>query len=82
MIAVPGYFDGVGIQPLDEIVARPFQRVIITVLDDFVPAPSKPVSQPASASMKGALARYANPAFRDREKEAWALAVVEKHAPA
>ncbi len=82
MIAVPGYYDGVGIQPLDEIVARPYQRVIITVLDDFVPAPPREQATPAPASLRGALARYANPALRDREAEAWALAAAEKHAPA
>lgn len=82
MIAVPGYYDGVGIRPLDEIVARPFQRVIITVLDDFVPAPPRTPPQPAATAVKGSLARYANPSLRAREAEAWALSAAEKHAPA
>ncbi len=82
MIAVPGYYDGVGIRPLDEIDARPFQRVIITVLDDFVPAPPHGPAKPAAASLKGVLSRYANPALRGREADAWALSAAEKHAPA
>lgn len=36
MLAVQGYFDGVAIQPLEQVIAKPNQRVIITIMDEFV----------------------------------------------
>ncbi len=36
MLAVSGYYDGAIIQPLEKIVAKPNQRVIITIMDEFV----------------------------------------------
>lgn len=36
MLAVQGYYDGAIIQPLEKIQARPNQRVIITIMDEFV----------------------------------------------
>lgn len=36
MLAVQGYYDGTIIQPLEKIQARPNQRVIITIMDDFI----------------------------------------------
>lgn len=36
MLAVQGYFDGVAIQPLEKITAKPNQRVIIAIMDEFV----------------------------------------------
>ena len=36
MLAVQGYYDGVTIKPLEKIAAKPNQRVIITIMDEFV----------------------------------------------
>ena len=36
MLAVQGYYDGITIKPLEKIIAKPNQRVIITVMDEFV----------------------------------------------
>ncbi len=38
MLAVAGYYDGVVVKPLDHLAAQPNQRVMITVLDEFVNA--------------------------------------------
>jgi len=36
MLAVSGYYDGAIIQPLEKFNAKPNQRVIITIMDEFV----------------------------------------------
>ena len=36
MLAVSGYYDGAVIQPLEKFNAKPNQRVIITIMDEFV----------------------------------------------
>ena len=36
MLAVQGYYDGVTIKPLEAVIAKPNQRVIITIMDEFV----------------------------------------------
>lgn len=36
MLAVTGYYDGTSIQALEEIKAQKNQRVIITIMDDFI----------------------------------------------
>lgn len=36
MMAVAGYYDGAIVQPLEKINAKPNQRVIITIMDEFV----------------------------------------------
>ena len=36
MLAVQGYYDGTAIQTLEKINARPNQRVIITIMDEFL----------------------------------------------
>ena len=38
MLAGAGYYDGVVVKPLDHLAAQPNQRVMITVLDEFVNA--------------------------------------------
>ncbi len=74
MLAVQGYFDGVAIRPLEKITAKPNQRVIITVMDEFV-EPVKTVEK----SMRGVLTQYANPVLAEKEKGAWERAMVEKY---
>ena len=36
MLAIAGYYDGVSIQPLEELKAQKNQRVIITIMDEFI----------------------------------------------
>lgn len=75
MLAVPGYFDGTAIRPLEAITAKPNQRVIITIMDEFV----EPEKTTRKKGMRGALAQYADAASAEKEKGAWERAMVEKH---
>ena len=52
MLAVQGYFDGVAIRPLEKITAKPNQRVIITVMDEFV--------EPVKTVEKSMVEKYGN----------------------
>lgn len=72
---IQGYYDGEVIKPLEQINALPNQRVIITITDEFVE--SKPQSH--KTGMRGILAKYAAPELRDREKEAWERAAIDKY---
>ena len=36
MLAVAGYYDGIVVKPLEHLAAKPNQRVMITVIDDFI----------------------------------------------
>ena len=78
MLAVQGYFDGVSIKPFEKIPAKPNQRVIITILDEFV----EPCSNVQKKGMRGALAQYANPELRAKEKGAWERAAADKYGNA
>lgn len=75
MISVQGYYDGAAIKPLEKISAKPNQRVIITIMDEFV----EPVKAVRKKGMRGVLAQYANPELREKEKGAWERAAVEKY---
>ena len=75
MLSVRGYFDGTAIKPLEKFTAKPNQRVIITIMDEFV-EPVKPVS---GKGLRGILSAYADPKLAGQEKEAWERAVVKKH---
>ena len=74
MMAYQGYYDGVAVKPLEEMTAKPNQRVIITVLDEFV----EPDAVARKAGVRGILSQYANPTLMEREKGAWARAMVDK----
>ena len=78
MLAVQGYYDGVAIRPLEKIAAKPNQRVIITIMDEFV----EPVKTNRKKGMRGILSQYANPALAEQEKSSWEHAVVDKHGDA
>ena len=75
MLAVHGYYDGVAIKPLEKIPAKPNQRVIITIMDEFV----EPANVARQKGMRGALAQYANPTLAEKEKDAWEHGAAEKH---
>ena len=74
MQAIQGYYDGVSIKPLEAVIAKPNQRVIITIMDEFV----EPGKTARRKNLRGALAQYADPALVEREKGAWARAAVDK----
>ena len=81
MLAVQGYFDGATIQPLETLEIKPNQRVIITVMDEFVGSPQKADEERLREIERlcGSLAQYANPTLIKKEGEAWKRAAVEKH---
>ena len=78
MISVKGYFDGMHIKPLENFEIKPNQKVIITVMDEFVEHKKKV----SAKSLRGALSEYANPALREQEEGAWGRAVAEKYGNA
>lgn len=78
MLALQGYYDGQKIQTLETIHAKKNQKVIITVLDEFVE--EMPVEKGQSA--RGMLSEYADTGLWEKEKTAWEKAVTEKYADA
>lgn len=78
MLALQGYYDGQIIQTLETIQAKKNQKVIITVLDEFV----EELPDKKGHSTRGMLSGYAKPERRGEEKAAWEKAVVEKYADA
>ncbi len=78
MLALQGYYDGQKIQTLEAIQAKKNQKVIITVLDEFVE--EMPVRKEHSA--RGLLSEYADTGLWEKEKTAWEKAVAEKYADA
>ena len=79
MLALEGYYDGENVQTLGKMQAQKNQKLIITILDEFVEElPKKKSAQTA----RGMLAKYADPKLREQEKPAWEKAVVEKYGNA
>lgn len=74
-MVVQGYFDGNVVRLLEKLVAKPNQRVIITVTDEFLDSDKAPRKR----SMRGVLSRYADVRLTAKEKGAWARATVEKY---
>jgi hypothetical protein len=75
MLALQGYYDGNKIQTLEKIQAQKNQKLIITVLDEFIEEPLLKEKK----SARGSLAEYANPDLQKLEKTAWEKAVAEKY---
>ncbi len=75
MRTVQGYYDGRNIRLMEDIVVKPNQRVIITLIDDDV----EPVKLPQKRSLRGILSDYADPALAEKERGAWERAAEEKH---
>jgi len=79
MLALEGYYDGENVQTLGKIHAQKNQKLIITILDEFVEElPKKKSAQ----TVRGMLAKYADPNLRDQEESAWEKAVLEKYGNA
>lgn len=75
MLAVQGYYDGMAIRPLETITAKPNQKVIITVMDEFVDSSASK----SKKGIRGILSQYADPALSAKEEGAWERAVVDKY---
>lgn len=78
MLALKGYYDGTAVQMLEKITAKKNQKLIITVLDEFIE--EKPKKSGTSA--RGSLAKYANTELWEKEGTAWEAATGEKYGNA
>lgn len=78
MLALQGYYDGNTVQTLEKIQAKKNQKLIITVLDEFIE--ETPARKGDSA--RGSLSKYANPELWEEEKNAWKKAAIEKYGDA
>lgn len=75
MLALQGYYDGTTVQTLEKITAKKNQKLIITILDEFM----EETPRTDRSSAKGALSKYANTDLWKVEKNAWEEAAGEKH---
>lgn len=80
MLALQGYFDGNEIRTLEEIHARKNQKLIITILDEFID--ESLLKDGKKQSARGLLSEYANPKLQIEEESAWEKAVEEKYGNA
>lgn len=81
MLAVQGYYDGAAFHALEKTKVQQNQRVIITIMDDFVEAPkiSQTERRHKIEQLCGSLSEYATSNIMEKEKGAWARAAVKKH---
>ena len=85
MQSVHGYYDGQAFQALEQTTVQENQKVIITIMDDFVEGRKKkkdlsPEEREALIKkLYGSLSHYADPEKRKLEEGAWERAAVEKH---
>ena len=75
LLTIQGYYDGANIRLLERISAKPNQKVMITIVDEFV-EPEQPLK---AKSLRGVLSEYANPSLIEKEKGAWERAAAEKY---
>lgn len=75
ILTVQGYYDGENIRLLENIPVKPNQKVMITIMDEFV----EPAQRTQVENLRGILSEYANPALVGQEKEAWERAANEKY---
>ena len=78
MVAVQGYYDGITIRPMEKFDAKRNQRVIITIMDDYIESGTSE----EKAGIRGIISRHANPSLIEKEKGAWERAMVENHGNA
>ena len=81
MLAVQGYYDGAAFHALEKTKVEQNQRVIITIMDDFVEAPkiSQTERRHKIEQLCGSLSKYVTPGAIKKEKDAWARTAVKKH---
>jgi hypothetical protein len=90
MLAVQGYYDGATFQPLEKTKVLPNQKVIITIMDEFVEKPKTTEEDRLKLveELSGSLAAYAIKDGRsideimELENKAWEQAVIEKYGNA
>lgn len=75
MLALQGYFDGNMVQTLEKINAKKNQKVIVTILDEFI----EDMPKQKKVSARGLLSVYANQELQKNEKISWERAVKEKY---
>ena len=75
MIAIEGYYDGQKIMPIEKVDLKLNQKVLITILDEFV----EPEQALCKNDLRGIFAEYANPRLVEKEHDAWEQAVAEKY---
>lgn len=75
MFALEGYYDGTAVQTLEKITAKKNQKLIITILDEFM----EETPETDRFSAKGALSKYADTDLWKSERTAWEEAAGEKH---
>ena len=80
MLALNGYYDGSTVQTVEKIPAKKNQRVIITVLDEFIEEVTK--KKRSTESARGSLAQYANPSLWKNEETAWEEEIGERYGNA
>ncbi len=74
MLAVKGYYDGNTIKTFDKISAKKNQKLIVTILDEFIEEPKM-----KEKTVRGVLSEYANPDLWDKEATAWEEEVSKKY---
>ena len=79
MLALEGYYDGKAVQTLGKIHAQKNQKLIITILDEFIEELPKKKNE---YTARGILAKYADLNLREKETAAWEKAVLEKYGNA
>lgn len=80
MIATNGYFDGNNIQIIDKVPIKPNQKVIITILDEFVEENKS--DKKSAFGMLSTGERLSNEEIQKRmelESHIWSEAVIEKY---
>ena len=80
MLALQGYYDGNEVRALEQIHAQKNQKLIITILDEFMEESA--INGLTKPSARGILSKYANPELQKEEKSAWERAVEEKYGNA
>lgn len=79
MLALKGYYDGESVKTIGRIQAQKNQKLIITILDEFV---DEPPNEKKPQTVRGMLAKYADAGLRAQEASAWEKAVAEKYGNA
>ena len=76
MEALQAYFDGNTVKTLGNVKLKKNQKLIITVLDEFLDGVPK---KETGKSARGILSKYANNDLLEEENTAWEKAVAEKY---
>lgn len=76
MEALQAYFDGNAVKTLGNVKLKKNQKLIITVLDEFLDDAPK---METGKSARGILSKYANNDLLEEENTAWEKAVAEKY---